>query len=175
MSTQTFHRRDFGEPAPLTPRPMSASKSILSQLMLPNDANPMGNVHGGSIMKMVDIATAIAAMRHCGRQVVTVALDHMSFLEPVYIGDLVTITSQVEYVGRTSMLVRAEVQAENPASGRKVHTSSCVLTFVALGEDGRPVQVPPLQTDTPDEQQRMEAARQLYERVKQERDLLAKA
>jgi len=172
VSTQTFHRRDFGEPAPLTPKPMSESKSILSQLMLPNDANPMGNVHGGSIMKMVDIATAIAAMRHCGRQVVTVALDHMSFLEPVYIGDLVTITSQVEYVGRTSMLVRAEVQAENPASGRKVHTSSCVLTFVALGEDGRPVQVPPIQADTPEERQRMEAARQLYERVKKERALL---
>lgn len=169
MSTQPFHRREFGEPAPLTPRPMSASKSILSQLMLPNDANPMGNVHGGSIMKMVDIATAIAAMRHCGRQVVTVALDHMSFMEPVYIGDLVTITSQVEYVGRTSMLVRAQVEAENPASGRKVHTSSCVLTFVALGEDGHPVPVPPLQADTPEEKERLEAARQLYERAKAER------
>ncbi len=169
MSTQTFHRRDFGEPAPLTPKPMSASKSILSQLMLPNDANPMGNVHGGSIMKMVDIATAIAAMRHCGRQVVTVALDHMSFLAPVYIGDLVTITSQVEYVGRTSIFVRAEVEAENPASGRRVHTSSCILTFVALGEDGRPVPVPPIQADTPEEQERMEAARHLYERAKEER------
>jgi uncharacterized protein (TIGR00369 family) len=174
VSTQTFHRRDFGEPAPLTPKPMSASKSILSQLMLPNDANPMGNVHGGSIMKMVDIATAIAAMRHCGRQVVTVALDHMSFLAPVYIGDLVTITSQVEYVGRTSIFVRAEVEAENPASGRRVHTSSCILTFVALGEDGRPVPVPPIQADTPEEQERMEAARHLYERAKEERALLAK-
>jgi uncharacterized protein (TIGR00369 family) len=174
MSTQTFHRREFGEPAPLAPKPMSASRSILSQLMLPNDANPMGNVHGGSIMKMVDIATAIAAMRHCGRQVVTVALDHMSFLEPVYIGDLVTITSQVEYVGRTSMLVRALVEAENPASGRKVHTSSCVLTFVALGEDGRPVPVPPLRANTPEEQEHLEAARQLYERAKEERSFVAR-
>ncbi len=174
MSTQPFHRRDFGEPAPLTPRPMSASKSILSQLMLPNDANPMGNVHGGSIMKMVDIATAIAAMRHCGRQVVTVALDHMSFLEPVYIGDLVTITSQVEYVGRTSMLVRAQVEAENPASGRKVHTSSCVLTFVALGEDGHPVPVPPIQADSQEEKDCLEAARQIYERAKEERSFVSK-
>lgn len=169
MSTQTFRRREFGDPAPLAPKPMSASRSILSQLMLPNDANPMGNVHGGSIMKMVDIATAIAAMRHCGRQVVTVALDHMSFMAPVYIGDLVTITSQVEYVGRTSMLVRAVVEAENPASGRKVHTSSCVLTFVALGEDGHPVPVPPIQADTAEEKERLEAARQLYERAKEER------
>jgi uncharacterized protein (TIGR00369 family) len=142
--------------------------------MLPNDANPMGNVHGGSIMKMVDIATAIAAMRHCGRQVVTVALDHMSFLEPVYIGDLVTITSQVEYVGRTSMLVRAVVEAENPTSGRKVHTSSCVLTFVALGEDGHPIPVPPLLADTPEEKERLDAARQLYERAKVERSFVTK-
>jgi len=174
MSTETFRRREFGEPAPLEPRPMSASKSIISQLMLPNDANPMGNVHGGAIMRMVDIATAVAAMRHCGRQVVTVALDHMSFIEPVYIGDLVTITSQVEFVGRTSMFVRAEVQAENPASGRKVHTSSCMLTFVALGEDGRPVPVPPIKADTPEEQERLEAARQLYERAKEERAIVHK-
>src|SRR5215210_3459882 len=173
-STQTFHRREFGEPAALAPKPMSASKSSISQVMLPNDANPMGNVHGGSVMKMVDISAAVSAMRHCGRQVVTVALDHMSFLEPVYIGDLVTITAQVEYVGRSSMLVRAVVEAENPASGRKVHTSSCVLTFVALGEDGHPVPVPPIQADTPEEKERLEAARQLYERAKQERAFVTK-
>jgi acyl-CoA hydrolase len=126
----------------------------------------MGNVHGGSIMKMVDIATAVAAMRHCGRQVVTVALDHMSFLEPVYIGDLVTITSQVAYVGHTSMVVYATVEAENPTSGRRVQTSSCMLTFVALDDDGRPVPVPPPLAETPEEQAIMEQARQLYERAK---------
>lgn len=169
MSTQTFNKREFGEPAPLTPRPMSASHSVISQVMLPNDANPMGNVHGGSIMKMVDIAAAVAAMRHCRRQVVTVALDHMSFLEPVYIGDLVTITSCVEYVGRTSMLVHVQVEAENPATGRKVHTSSCVLTFVALDESGRPVPVPPLLAETPAEQARLDEAQRLYERAKTER------
>ncbi len=169
MSTNVFNRRAFGEPKPLTPRPMSASRSLISQVMLPNDANPMGNVHGGSIMKIVDVGAAVAAMRHCGRQVVTVALDHMSFLAPVYIGDLVTITSQVEYVGRSSMLVRVQVSAENPASGRKVHTSSCVLTFVALGDDGHPVPVPPLSVDTDEEQQRMEEARRVYEQAKEER------
>src|SRR5688500_277707 len=121
QTTQTFHRREFGEPLPLDPRPMSASHTVVSQVMLPNDANPMGNVHGGAIMRMVDVAAAVAAMRHSGRQVVTVALDHMSFLEPVFIGDLVSITARVEFVGRTSMLVRAAVEAENPASGRKVH------------------------------------------------------
>src|SRR5438477_6140857 len=110
---KTFRRREFGEPAPLTPRPMSKSLSNISQVMLPNDANPLGNVHGGAIMKLVDVAAAVAAMRHCRRQVVTVALEHMSFLEPAYIGDLITITSQVMYAGRTSMLVGAEVVAEN--------------------------------------------------------------
>ena len=99
----------------------------------------------------------------------TVALDHMSFLAPVYIGDLVTITSCVEYVGRTSMLVRSEVEAENPASGRSVHTSSCVLTFVALGDDGRPVPVPPLLAETPEEKDRMELAEKLYRRMKEEK------
>lgn len=166
---QSFHKREMGDPAPLTPRPMSQSRSVISQVMLPNDANPMGNVHGGSIMRIVDIAAAVAAMRHCQRQVVTVALDHMSFLEPAYIGDLITITSQVEYVGRTSMLVRAEVEAESPTSGRKVLTGSCVLTFVALAEDGKPIAVPPLSAETTEERERMEEAKRLYERAKAER------
>ena len=166
MPRQPFQRREFGEPLPLKPRPMSASRSIISQVMLPNDANPIGNVHGGSIMKMVDIAAAVAAMRHCGRQVVTVALDHMSFLAPAYIGDLITITSHVAYVGRTSMVVHAIVEAENPARGRKVLTSDCMLTFVALGETGNSVPVPPVFAETPEEQALMEEAHQLYERAR---------
>jgi uncharacterized protein (TIGR00369 family) len=149
---------------------MSASSSVIVQVMLPNDANPLGNVHGGAIMRLVDIAAAVAAMRHCRRQVVTVALDHMSFLQPVYIGDLVTISSQVEYVGRTSMLVRVHVEAENPTSSdKKVLTNACVLTFVALGDDGRPVPVPPLLAETPEEQARLEEGKRIYENAKTER------
>ncbi len=169
MTTHTFRKRSFDKSASLEPRTISDSKSYLSQVMLPNDANPMGNVHGGSIMKMVDIGAAVAAMRHCRCQVVTVALDHMSFDQPVYIGDLVTITSQVEYVGRSSMLVRALVEAENPATGRKVQTSSCVLTFVALDDNGNPVPVPPLVPETAEEASRMEEGKRLYERAKEER------
>ena len=175
MTNQTFRRREAGVPAPLEPKPMSASSSSLGQVMLPNDANPMGNVHGGAIMKMADISTAVSAMRHCGRQVVTVALDHMDFKEPAYIGDLITITSCVEYVGRTSMVVHAVVEAENPTSGRKVVTSSCYLTFVALGDDGRPVPVPPLIAETPEEQTRMDLARHIYERTKEDRVREARA
>lgn len=169
MAQQIFNTRQFGEPAPLTPRPIAESRSIISQVMLPNDANPMGNVHGGSVMKMVDVAAAVAAMRHCRRQVVTVALDHMSFIEPVYIGDLVTITSEVVYVGRSSMMVYASVEAENPGTGRKVRTSACYLTFVALDEHGRIMPVPPVAAQTPEEEELMEAARRLYERGKEER------
>ena len=154
---------------------MSASHSVISQLMMPDDANAMGNVHGGAIMRLVDIGTAVSAMRHCGRQVVTVALDHMSFLQPVYIGDLVTITSQVEYVGRTSMLVRAHVEAENPTAPRKrVLTSSSVLTFVALGDDGHPVPVPPLLAETEEEKACLEEAKRIYENAKAERERLTK-
>jgi uncharacterized protein (TIGR00369 family) len=169
MSFSPYPRREFGTPAPLDPRPMSSSHTVISQVMLPNDANPMGNIHGGSIMKMADVATAVAAMRHCGRQVVTVALDHMDFQQPAYIGDLITITSQVDYVGRTSMVVHAIVEAENPTSGKKVLTSSCYLTFVALSEEGRPMPVPPLLAETPEEQARMDHAQRIYQRSKDER------
>lgn len=169
QSSSPYLRRESGTPAPLDPKPMSASRSILAQVMLPNDANPIGNVHGGAIMKMVDIGTAVSAMRHCGRQVVTVALDHMDFKQPAYIGDLITITSCVEYVGRTSMVVHAIVEAENPTSGKKVLTSSCYLTFVALDPDGRPVPIPPLLAETPIDQERMANARRIYERSKEER------
>jgi len=148
---------------------MSESLSVVSQVMLPNDANAIGNVHGGAVMRMVDEGAAVAAMRHCRRQVVTVALDHMSFDAPVYIGDLVTVTSRVEYVGRSSMLVCAEVVAENPVIGRKVRTSTCVLTFVALDEHGQPAPVPPVVAETPEEEALMEEGKRLYERSKQER------
>lgn len=169
MAQQIFNTRQLGEPAPLTPRPMHDSLSVISQVMLPDDANPMGNVHGGAVMKIVDVAGAVAAMRHCGRQVVTVALDHMSFDAPVFIGDLVTITAQVEFVGRSSMVVRAQVEAENPATRRKVTTSVCFLTFVALDKNGHAAPVPPLSADTPEEQERQDVARRLYERTKEER------
>src|SRR5206468_2392559 len=87
-----------------------------------------------------------------------------------YIGDLVTITSRVEYVGRTSILVRAHVEAENPTTtGKKVLTNSCVLTFVALGDNGRPVEVPPLLAETPEEQARLEEGKRIYENAKAER------
>lgn len=140
-------------------RPISASKITLSQMMGPLDANTLGNVHGGVIMKMVDEAGALAAMRHAQNVVVTVALDSMTFKQPIRIGSLVTIHAALTYVGRTSMEVHVEVQAEDPIYATVTHTNSAYLVYVALDREGKPCEVPPLQVETPLEKQRWEAAK----------------
>jgi acyl-CoA hydrolase len=138
----------------LTPRAPSHSEVVLVQLMTILDANNAGNVHGGTIMKLVDTAAGVAAARHCGGLAVTAAMDEMSFLEPVYVNDLVTVKAAVNDAGRTSMEVGVRVEAENPASGRKVHTSSAYLVYVALDEAGEPRPVPPIAPETEEERQR---------------------
>jgi len=130
----------------------------MAVLMLPSDANPFGQVHGGTIMKLVDTAAAVAAHRHARSLVATVAIDEMSFLAPVEVGDLVTLRACVNAVWRTSMEVGVRVEAENLMTGRVTHTSSAFLVFVALDEQRHPREVPPLATRTPEEQRRMEAA-----------------
>ena len=143
----------------LQTKPASASSVSLIQHMEITDANYMGNVHGGTVMKLVDTAAGLAAMKHSGGPVVTVAMDEMAFLEPVHVGDVVTVRAMVNYVGRTSLEVGVRVEAENVASGKKVHTSSAYLVFVALGEDGKPRPVPPLLPETEEEQQREREAK----------------
>ena len=95
-------------------KPVSASRTIIAQLMQPEHANNQGNVHGGWIMKLVDEAGALACMRHAGKRVVTIAVDQMVFRHPILITDLVTLTAEVSYVGRTSMEAEVQVTAENP-------------------------------------------------------------
>ncbi len=140
-------------------RTVRESSTVVSQLMLPGDANASGNVHGGTIMKLVDTVGGVVAMRHCRHRVVTARMDEMSFLHPVYVGDLVTLKASVNDVGRTSMEVGVRVEAENLRTGKVVHTSSAYLVYVALDPEGRPTQVPPLVAETPDEKRRMEAAK----------------
>jgi uncharacterized protein (TIGR00369 family) len=132
--------------------------------MQPEQANIMGDVHGGWIMKLVDEAGALAAMRHSQCRVVTVAIDQMSFHEPILIGDLVMLTAEVTYVGRTSMETRVRVIAENPLSGERTHTNTAYVVYVALDDDGRPRAVPPLIAETDPQVERMRAgeARQAY-------------
>ena len=121
----------------LAPKPPSASKVTLSQHMDLAHANFMGNVHGGEIMKLIDTAAGIAASRHAGGPVVTASLDEMSFLHPVHVGDVVLVHASVNDVGRTSLEVGVRVEAEEILSGRRTHTSSAYLVFVALDERGR--------------------------------------
>lgn len=141
------------------PRPASASEVVLARQMEIPDANVAGNVHGGTIMKMVDTAAGLAAAKHCGRLAVTAAMDEMSFLEPVYVGDVVTVKAMVNEAFRTSVEVGVRVEAETLASGRHVHTSSAYLVFVAIDGDGKPSPVPPLLAETEDERRRQAEAR----------------
>lgn len=138
--------------------------------MQPEHANMRGDVHGGWIMKLVDEAGALAAMRHSQCRVVTVAIDQMYFHEPIRIGDLVILHSEVTYVGTTSMEVRVDVVAENPVSGEQTQTNSAYVVYVALDEQGNPKPVPELIAENDRERERMAAGaeRQRY-RISQAR------
>ena len=123
------------------------------------DANLLGNVHGGQIMKMVDSAGGLAALKHCGGPVVTVAMDEMSFIEPVYVGDVVTVKAMVNDTGRSSLEVGVRVEADNYTTGRHVHTSSAYLVYVALDRQGEPRPVPPVIPENEEEAQRQREAK----------------
>ena len=148
---------------PLHPKPVSASRVTLSQLMHPEHANLLGNVHGGWIMKLVDEAAALACMRHAQRKVVTVAIDSMVFRKPIKIGDLIILNAEVTYAGRTSMEAEVQVLAENPITGEQTHTNNAYLVYVALDDEGRPTAVPPLILETEDEKRKAAAARERQE------------
>lgn len=148
----------------LAPKPISASRVTLSQLMHPEHANLLGNVHGGWIMKLADEAGALACMRHAQRKVVTVAIDSLVFRQPIRIGDLIILNAEVLYTGRTSMEATVEVHAENPVTGDQTHTNTAHLVYVALDDNGRPTAVPPLRADTEEEKQKMQQAQERQER-----------
>jgi len=136
-----------------------ASRVYLSQLMQPEHANHHGNVHGGWIMKLVDEAGALACMRHAQTRVVTVAVDSLVFREPIRIGDLVTLTAEVTYTGRTSMEAEVQVMAENPITGERTHTNTAYLVYVGLDDDNHPTTIPQLILETDDDKARYEQAK----------------
>ena len=148
---------------------VSDSAVTLSVLMGPQDTNGLGNVHGGVIMKLVDEAAALAAMRHAGHATVTVAIDSMTFLEPIRVGMFVQFKAEVTYVGRTSMETRVEVIAEHPILGTSEITNIAYLVFVALDDSGRPTPVPPLEYETTQQKQRAEQAKSRQEHRKKQR------
>jgi len=150
-------------------KPVRPSRISISQLMQPEHANNLGNVHGGWVMKLVDEAGALACMRHAQRRVVTVAIDSMVFRNPIKIGDLVTLTAEVTYAGRTSLEAEVQVEAENPITGERSQTNTAYLVYVALDDNGRPVAVPPLKAETDDEKRKLEEAKERQARRLAER------
>jgi acyl-CoA hydrolase len=134
------------------------SISEYTEFALPNDANTLGNVLGGKVMHLVDLAAALAAVRHSRCSVVTASVDHMSFLHPIHIGQLIVLRSSVNRVFRTSMEVGVRVEVENLVSGQIRHTSSAYLTFVALDKEGQRVALAPVIPETEDEKRRYDEA-----------------
>ncbi|MCI0521908.1 MAG: acyl-CoA thioesterase [Chloroflexi bacterium] len=145
--------------APTRAKTVSASRVTLAQLMRPALANSQGNIHGGEIMKLVDEAGALACMRHAQRRVVTIAVDQMVFRKPIRIGELVTLTAEVSFVGRTSMEAEVHVTSENPVTGECTHTNTAYLVYVALDDDRHPMPVPELIAETEEQRLRMDAGR----------------
>jgi len=143
---------------PLTGRPVHESASQLSEMALPTDANPLGNLLGGRVMHLVDIAAALAAMRHSRLAVVTASIDHMNFLYPVHIGEMVILKASVNRVFSTSMEVGVKVLVENLRTGAVRHTSSAYLTFVAIDDEGKKTEVPQVIPETADEIRRWRKA-----------------
>lgn len=127
------------------------SSVVMAQVMIPQDANPMGNIHGGVIMKLIDTAGGVVAFRHARMNVVTASIDRLDFHNPVFIGDLLFLKASVNLVGRTSMEIGVRVEAENLITGEVRHTASAYLTYVALDKNGRPAPVPGLILETDEE------------------------
>ncbi len=153
----------------LPAKTVQASRISIAQLMQPEHANNLGDVHGGWIMKMVDEAGALACMRHAQRRVVTVAIDSMVFRNPIKTSDLVILNAEVTYAGHTSMEAQVEVQAENPITGERTQTNTAYLVYVALDDAGLPTAVPALVAETEEEKRKLEDARERQKRRLAER------
>ena len=154
----------------LTPRPVSASQTTMTELMMPNMANSLGNVFGGMILSLIDRVAAVAAIRHAGGPCVTVSVDQVDFREPIHVGELVIARASVNFVGRTSLEIGVRIEAEHVPSGRRRHTNSCYVTFVAIDADERPRPVAPIVPETAEQQRRHADARARRELRRRQRE-----
>ena len=153
---------------PLAPRPVRESQSEMAEVVLPNDANPLGNLLGGRLMHLIDMAGAMAAHRHSRSYVVTAAMDHLDFLAPVRVGDLLILRSSVNRAFNTSVEVGVKCWVESYIAGTRRHISSAYLTFVAVDAHGARIPVPPVVPETADEKRRYEDAGRRRELRRQE-------
>lgn len=135
------------------------SSIIMAQQMNPQDANPAGNVHGGVIMKLIDTAAGAVAIRHARSNAVTASIDRLDFFHPVFVGDFVTLRASLNFVGRTSMEVGVRVESENLMTGKRRHTSTAYLTYVALDGQGQPLSLSPMILETDEEKRRNREAK----------------
>jgi acyl-CoA hydrolase len=139
-------------------KPVSASLTTLADLTNPPNANIHGTVFGGFVLALVDKAAAVCAMRHAGAAVVTVAMDRVEFLVPIRVGSLISVKACMNYAGKSSMEIGVEVYSEDIVSGERRNTNSCLVTMVAVDQNGKPTQVPPLLPQSPEEKERFKAA-----------------
>jgi acyl-CoA hydrolase len=155
----------------MRPRPVSESKSEMTEIVLPNDTNPLNALLGGRLMHWIDMAAAMAAHRHSRQYALTAAIDHLDFLVPVHVGDLVILRSSVNRAFNTSMEIGVKVWVENYHLEQHLHVSSAYLTFVAVDVDGNHMRVPPVLPETDEEKRRYEDAgrRREHRRAEMER------
>jgi acyl-CoA hydrolase len=145
---------------PLRPKTVAYSRVIMSHMMLPQDANPAGIVHGGVVMKHIDDAAGVVAIRHTRCNIVTASIDRLDFHNPAFIGNLLTLKACLNMVGSTSMEIGVRVETEDLKTGKIRHTASAYLTFVALGKNFRPRKAPPLLLETDEEHRRNRQAKE---------------
>ena len=146
------------EAVELAPRRVAESQSEMNQIVLPNDANPLGTLLGGTLMHWIDLAGALAGHRHSRSYLVTASIDHLDFLVPVQVGDVVILRSSVNRAFHSSMEVGVKVWVENYLNGTRKHVSSAYLTFVAIDRHGRRIAVPPVLAETDEQKRRYEDA-----------------
>ncbi len=153
---------------------VSASSAEFTHLVLPPDTNALGTIFGGRVMEWVDIAAAIVAQRHCRMTAVTVSMDALHFISPIKLGDIVILKASVNFTHKTSMEIGVRIESEDPKTGRRCHTASAYLTFVALDEKGKPTSVIPVSPQTPEEVRRFKAGKERREeRVKMRQKIQA--
>ncbi len=149
-------------------KPMSNSRVEMTEMVLPGDTNSQGNIFGGRVMQLIDIAASVAALRHCRKPVNTVNIDQLDFKKPIKMGHIVVLYARVEYVGNTSMEIGVEVFSENPITGERIQTTVAHLVFVALNENGKPTKVAPVVPETDDEKRCYQVAKQRREARKKQ-------
>jgi acyl-CoA hydrolase len=151
-------------PDELKPKRPAESEITMTELVIPNDSNILGNVLGGRVMHWMDLSAAMAAHRHCNSICVTASIERMSFLHPIKLGQLALLRARVVYVGRTSLIVKVIIHSEDMNTGERLLTTEAYMTFVCLGRDGKPRQVPRLIVETDEDKAEFSRAEEIRER-----------